>query len=214
MLETVSRAEAEALVRGPLDSILSPSEGRAFAALSTPKRRADWLGARLAAKRLVRRLLGADAPAHASIEIVSRPSGRPVVRLPGRPEGTPALSLSHCEEGGLAAAAPAGLVGADWETVRPLDARARALFAHPSEGAATLESAALIALWTVKEAVLKLLGLGLGAGLQDVRRLPGGALSLHGEPSSRWRRLGAPPISLEQRAVGAAVLTIARMGGS
>lgn len=208
MIETVALAEAEALSRGPWNAFLSARECKVFKALRTEKRRLDWLAARLAAKRLIARLLGTDSPAPTAIEVVTRKSGRPALRLPrGLPPA--ALSLSHCEAGGLAAAAPAGLVGADWETVRTLDMRARELFMHPSESAAAPE--AVIGLWTAKEAVLKLLGLGLGAGLRDVR-FAAGTLSLHGEPLARWTRLGSPRIFIEQRAVGAAILAVARAG--
>lgn len=202
-------------------AFLSDSEARLFQKLKSEKRRRDWLAGRLAAKRaLARRLAdqGARPPLEA-IEISNLESGEPSCRLLDHQavlRGPLSFSISHCEAGGLCAVAQAGTrVGADWETVPAQELPFLHLFAHELETNEALASSAeeQIRLWSLKEAVLKLLGLGLALDPKDIRRRgPGGhdtALELHGPARRRWTQLGSPEIAWEQRREGDAIITVA-----
>lgn len=210
---------AEAKTSRPADisrrARLGPAETRAFKTLSSEKRRRDWLAGRLAAKRaLARRLSGGAGVPLESLEILSLASGQPCLRAPAaHPEVS--FSISHCEAGGLCAVARgSGPIGADWEIIPGQGLAFLPLFVHETESrAAALASPEdQIRLWTLKEAVLKLLGLGLACDPKDIRRgEPGGPcpLELHGAARRRWTQLGSPPIAWEQFREGPAIITVA-----
>ena len=125
-----------------------------------------------------------------------------------------AFSLSHCAAGGLCAAAwGPSRIGADWEGVEPREEAVVRLYAHPEEISEALLSSPEEAtrLWTLKEAVLKLLGTGLACDPRDVRGLPG--LELHGSARGRWEELGRPRIAVEHTRRGTAVVCVARTEG-
>jgi 4'-phosphopantetheinyl transferase len=147
--------------------LLSPREEAILAGLVLLPRRRKWLLGRLAAKCLVRELLG-DAVASAGISVLNRPSGQPFVLLEGQGEWPTAISLSHRGDAGLAAAPDAcgGRIGADLETIVPRDAALIRQFFTACEAAQVAASGALrdeivARIWSAKEAVLKLWGLGL-----------------------------------------------------
>ena len=141
------------------------------------KRRREWLLGRCVAKDAVRLLLGplGERLAHAEIEIVPDPYGRPRAegawtrRLPAEPE----ISIAHSQGTAVALAAmrPGRLVGIDLESLhhRREDFEAIAfsqdernlLDGVPRDS--RLEWA--LRLWCAKEALGKALGRGLSAGL-------------------------------------------------
>ena len=147
--------------------LLSPREEAILAGLTFLPRRRKWLLGRAAAKLLVRELLGSGVDL-ASISVLNRSSGEPFVILEGQGEWTRAISLSHRGEAGLAAAPESfgSRIGADLETIAP---RAPALvrqFFTEREAAVVASSGdecdeAVARIWSAKEAVLKLAGLGL-----------------------------------------------------
>jgi 4'-phosphopantetheinyl transferase len=102
------------------------------------------------------------------IEILNQPSGMPFVTLEGRGNWPFSISISHRQEAGFAAAPldSCGRIGADLETIEPrAPALVRQFFTEAE--AASLEAAggerdvSVARLWSAKEAVLKVLGLGL-----------------------------------------------------
>lgn len=206
--ETCLRAEAEAQLRG-LDGppyLLSLSERAACRALATEKRRVDWLSGRIAAKRALGVRLSLPPK---DIEVLNEPSGRPYCTQPN----APCFSITHTSGGGLCAvAAGTGPIGADWETVRPRGPEVLAFYTHESERtAAVLASPELqTKLWAAKEAVLKLLGIGLASDPRDVRVLP--ELSLHGSALRHWQELGSPALSLWERTLPDSVIAVAYTG--
>lgn len=189
--------EAERLLGAPAD-LLSPAEAAVLGAFPVQKRRRDWLAGRLAAKRALSAVLGVPA---GGIEILNEPSGAPRARIPNRT--APAFSISHCARGGLCAVLSGpGLIGADFEPIASHGPAVLDLFVHRAELAPLDEEAALwqTRLWTAKEAVLKLLELGLSCDPRDVRWFSATArLELDGPALRRWRELGAPPIRVEHR---------------
>ncbi|HEY5284892.1 MAG TPA: 4'-phosphopantetheinyl transferase superfamily protein [Polyangia bacterium] len=147
---------------------LSPREERILAALGIVPRRRKWLMGRAAAKQLVRDMSpGEEVPDH-RISVLNQPSGEPFVLIEGRGGWGRAISLSHRSDVGMAAAPldQTSRIGADVETVEPRDpALVRQFY---TDGEAEIVEAAgddrdevVARIWSAKEAVLKLLGLGL-----------------------------------------------------
>jgi len=159
---------------------LSPKELAQFAEMKFPKRRRDWLAGRLAAKRLIVELLseqGRDVQP-SEIAVLNRKDGSPYVVFSDAAGGdAPPISLSHAPGGAVAAsivpaAVPAaGRIGVDAESVMERPESFVTVFAHPSERLGLDTPQAQTRLWTLKEAVLKLLELGLSVDLWDVRFL-------------------------------------------
>lgn len=183
---------------------LAPEELAELDSIPSPKRRLDRLAGRVAAKRA----LGA----HFSVEwglkvpptdivLSNDEDGRPVLERPlgssGRP---PSFSLSHSAWGGVCAVGAWGRrVGVDLESVVPRPREVLAFVAAPDELHAVPEAdpQAQARLWTGKEAVLKLLGLGLDADPKMVEVRAGGAeVSLGGVPEARWKQLGSPRLTV------------------
>jgi 4'-phosphopantetheinyl transferase len=125
----------------------------------------------------------------AVVEISSDAQGAPLCSAPE----APSFSISHCAAGGLCAVGLGGRrVGADWELVAPRSRDLARLFARPGELAPGADDLAQTRLWALKEAVLKLLGLGLTVAPRDVEGAP--ELKLHGRALRRWQELGSPPL--------------------
>lgn len=217
-LELCPAAEADRLAEdlweGRLPAVFSPAEREFAANLRLPKRRRDWLAGRLAAKRLLaRRLPGLRLD---QIVVLPRPDGSPRVDVPGRPDFRRwPVSIAHSAAGAAAALGRAGgLVGADLEAVEPRSPAWIALFTHESERSDSLAGSPLeqTRLWTLKEAVAKLLGTGFSVGFHDIRLLPahdGRRLELSGQAFVRWEALGRPAIAFDSQEVLGSVLSVA-----
>jgi phosphopantetheinyl transferase len=186
---------------------LTPAEKEAYNALATPKRKLDWLTGRGAAKQALSPKLGLPPK---KVEILSRPDGRPYCP----DDAAPAFSLSHTAKGGICAVAerPKDLIGIDWEMVEKRSPRVIEFYTTPDErkGLETPEDQTL--LWARKEAVLKLLGLGLNAEPTDVRFTP--KLELHYVARRRWEELGSPALSLWHEFKDDSVVAVAYAAGA
>jgi 4'-phosphopantetheinyl transferase len=139
-------------------ALLDDDERARSSAFGSPSRRAEFLAGRLAAKLLIASMLGIDAR-RASITL--DPEGKPGA------EGGIRLSIAHSGGVALCAAARFGL-GADIERAssrRHIDSIAGFAFSEAERdglrGPGREER--FFALWTLKEAHLKRLGLGLGS---------------------------------------------------
>jgi 4'-phosphopantetheinyl transferase len=169
----------------PPPAWLGPAERRRAQGLLVEKRRADWLLGRLAAKRLVARILAEvvrmDLPLDA-FDIVTEPSGAPVVRLADGGTLPVGVSISHSEGTAFCAAwSDAGgilSVGADLERIAPRPEGFVRDFFRPAEAAAWEALPAgsgrdlfASAVWSAKEAVLKALRLGLSVDTRSVEIL-------------------------------------------
>lgn len=156
--------------------LLSAREEKVLSGLGIVPRRRKWLLGRIAAKRLVRQLLG-DGSRGASgeaqlmdrdISVLNQPSGEPFVLIEGRGGWSHAISISHRSEIGMAAAPVQShaRIGADLETVEPRDQALVRQFFTADEAALVEHSGedpnlVMARIWSAKEAVLKLVGLGL-----------------------------------------------------
>jgi phosphopantetheinyl transferase len=159
---------------------LGTEDAEALEALEIPKRRQDRLAGRLAARAALTAFLPEEAARGARIAV--RDEG---LRL-GQPylpatASHPALelSISHAGERAIAAVGP-GRLGVDLEQVLPRDEGFAGLAFSPAErqGLPALGAHwrlpplfALTLQWCAKEAVLKWLGTGLRAPLQEVEVL-------------------------------------------
>lgn len=148
--------------------LLGPREEAILASLEFPARRHKWLLGRAAAKRLLREMLGPSAPPEAGITVLNHPSGEPYVVLDGRDACDLPISISHRRGIGLAAAPalPGWRIGADVETIEARDKALVRQFFTDDEGRVVAAAGAdadlaVARIWSAKEAVLKLLGLGL-----------------------------------------------------
>ena len=176
----------------PAERILSARELAFYQTLKLPKRRTEWLGGRLALKQLLLPQPGADV---SRAEILPHEGGKPQVYVDNAPY-TGAFSITHSH--GWAAAAisqECRFLGIDLEKVEHrINAWAEDFF-HPQERQ-SMDDSFLTALWTKKEAVVKLLGAGLSLNSFDVRFV-GDKISFYGEALQVYRSLGEPEIKLE-----------------
>lgn len=187
------------------DPGLSPGEREGLARCRTAKRRREFVAGRLAAHHALH-LLEPGAPAEVRARAGGADAGRPVLV----PERGLALSISHGSGLAVAALSRGGALGVDLEErVDASEAFLEEAFA-PGEraGYAAVCGAwmdATTAAWALKEAVLKVWGVGLRAPLQLVALRP---VLLHAHATHLALRvelrtgalppgLGAPPTILD-----------------
>jgi 4'-phosphopantetheinyl transferase len=169
--QLVYASEHPSLAQGQAwPELLSPREERILAGLGHVPRRRKWLMGRAAVKRLVGDMLGEGEGRvpDRKISVLNQPSGEPFVLIEGKGGWGRAISISHRSTVGLAAAPldESARIGADVETIEPRDPALVRQFYTDSE-AQIVEAAGqdrdeiVSRIWSAKEAVLKLLGLGL-----------------------------------------------------
>jgi len=191
------RRVAGASLRG-----LPEVERALLSAQATPKRRAEFVAGRSAARAAVRRLLG--APARGCVVLREEWSARPTpvsakgARLPAQ------VSITHAS-GFAVAVAGASPLGVDLVEVEPIERAFRDEAFLPHELAAWeaftgdrpgADRAACVA-FAAKEAALKWLGTGLALPLLSVSAVPSG-----GRRPGRLGRLAAAAFTLEVCAPG------------
>ena len=172
------------------DSILSPEE-RARAAVFRFEEHARRFRASHAALRLILKQY-LRTPAH-SITLVANASGKPFIT------GSTSVhfNLSHSDDVALVAVSRDVVVGVDVEAIRP-DFRVqemanclneRELEMLDQAPSAEARSALFFRLWTLKEAVLKADGGGLGTGPRnvDVSRAPEDLVRVDGGRQQLWK---------------------------
>jgi len=176
----------------PAQDILSQREQAFYATLKLPKRKNEWLGGRIALKKLIS--TQTDLPA-CQIEVLPQPdNGKPLLLLSGKKSALP-FSITHSHGYAVAAVSPTSkYIGIDLEKVAPRIEAWKQDFFHPSELTADGDKF-LTALWTKKEAVVKMLGTGLTLNSFDVRCV-GGNVHFFGRAQEIYTALGAPFITL------------------
>ena len=166
---------------------LSPAEALRLSAFRMEKRRSEWLAGRLAAKTL---LAETGAPgALSTLEIGMDSLGRPSC-------GGSLLSISHSNGWAMAALKPgSAFLGADLEKIEERHPAWYRDYFHNSELPAPDPSGAT-RLWTIKEALMKALGLGLTADPLTIKEA-GEKIELYGNALKRYQELGCPPFTVE-----------------
>jgi phosphopantetheinyl transferase len=171
------------------------------------RRRASCIAARLACKRLARRLSGDDhrTPSEAITTVrPERPQLPACPRTDGR--GADPCSVAHDRRFAVAVAAE-GPVGVDVEALSERVLKSRALYMRPAEEAlvrasALGEVAAAVRIWSVKEAVTKALDITLAAAWERVEA------TAVGEDESRLRVDGREEVCAVHDRVGEHVFTV------
>jgi 4'-phosphopantetheinyl transferase len=223
-------------------AFLSPAERETLATLRFPKRRREWLLGRWTAKQLLRRArpeyaaLSLDA-----ITVGNDSDGAPYLSVDGEGRLSLSLSISHRGDRSFCAllspppsreaaskALTRAVVGADLERAEPRDpafvivfftaAEAERVWRCPQERRDTL----VTVLWSAKEAVLKVLRLGLTVDTRRVEILHVAGLEPPSDvaPSPPWPRgwsrvevrctlPGTAPLCAWWRPEGHYVLTLA-----
>ncbi|WP_428059725.1 4'-phosphopantetheinyl transferase family protein [Candidatus Avelusimicrobium stercoris] len=176
----------------PAEEILGAKESAFFQTLRFPKRRTEWLGGRFALKELVQQATGADKK---EIEILPQPSGKPLLRVGGK-DSPLAFSITHSHGFAVAGLAKEDTVlGIDLEkTAHRIEAWAKDFF-HPTELTEKSDTF-LTALWTQKEALVKVLGTGLSLNSYDVRCVNGHA-EFYGPALAAYEKLGRPALEIK-----------------
>ncbi len=207
LVELGAAAPSHVALLPALRALLSAGELRMFESLRFARRRQKWLLGRLAAKRLMQQVLGtapggACAPAPpclTSIQVGNEPSGAPYVEVDGQGRTPWCLSISHRLEHAIAAVAipPAERLGVDLETIEPRsegwygDYFVEQEMADVRDTAMGLERDTAVArIWSAKESVLKLLGVGLR---MDTRLIRVGRPAARSSEASDWSPL---PLSI------------------
>ncbi|MBQ9970571.1 MAG: 4'-phosphopantetheinyl transferase superfamily protein [Elusimicrobiaceae bacterium] len=177
----------------PADGILSEREGAFYQTLRFPKRRTEWLGGRFALKTLVAQIL--QLTDLREIEVLPQADGKPTLAVHGQ-ESPLSFSITHSHGYAVAAVSQTyPLIGIDLERIeKRIDAWARDFF-HSSEITGEGEEF-LTALWTQKEALVKLLGTGLSLNSYEVRCVNGSA-QFFDRAAQVYNRLGSPEITLK-----------------
>jgi len=176
----------------PSDEFLSEREGAFLQTLKLSKRRNEWLGGRFALKTLVS--TAQQVPLKQVEVLPQKENGKPLLYVSGSENPLP-FSITHSHGFAVAAIAPQErFIGIDLEKVaKRIDAWKESFF-HPSELTASGDDF-LTALWTQKEAAVKLLGTGLAVNSFDVRCV-NGEVSFYGRALAVYRQLGCPQITL------------------
>jgi len=163
-------------------------EAERHAAFRLEKRRGEWLAGRLAAKALL-----AEAAGTSDLSVFEIGTDRL-----GRPDcARTLLTISH--SGGWALAGMktgSDFLGADIERIEERHPAWYGDYFHPSELPAPDPSEAA-RLWTIKEALLKALGLGLTADPLHIKAA--GKIEFYGKVLERYAQMGSPEFSVETR---------------
>ena len=176
----------------PARDVLSEREWMYYNTLKLPKRKTEWLGGRIALKRVVSRCTSCSL---AQIEVLPQEkNGKPQLFLMEKPHSLP-FSITHSHGYAVAAVATrAHYIGIDLEKIASRISAWKQDFFHPSELTEDTDTF-LTALWTRKEAVVKLLGTGLTVNSFDVRCI-GDDVQFFGRAQEIYRNLGRPSITL------------------
>lgn len=183
---------------------LTLTEKRVYFAFRFDKRKREWLAGRLAAKRLARKKIAESGLIYSDNEIAieKNEAGAPYIRA--RPCPWP-ISISHSGEWAVAAMMDGprpSAIGVDIEKIEDRDPSWLDIAFDAEEKAPGLDSAEQTLYWTRKEAVSKLLGIGLSTDLRDIRfPSPTRQLVLRGKALTAWDALGRPKIYLDSPSI-------------
>jgi len=171
-------ADRRCLADDLVATLVTAADRERSAALTHPRRRAEFLAGRALLRYALEQFTGRSAHSH---ELRATPEGKPEC------VAGPAISLSHSGDILVCAVASGDAIGVDVETRRPRTSAATvaAQYFSPVE-ASWIEAdpdRRFQMLWVLKEAYLKALGVGLAGGLSS--------LECRIEPPSIKARVGA-----------------------
>ncbi len=186
---------------------LSPTECQRLSNLRFPKRREEWLLGRYAARKLLGTVPTCRKYSMKELEILNDAAGAPFVHLPGGSNLPGSLSLSHSSHKAFCAYTPGpGLhLGIDLEKVEPRSNAFVSDYFTGSEQAlvssAPMDLRALAAnlVWSMKESMLKALGVGLHWDTRRVEILGIESLQSRDLPAKEWGRMQVADRQLPRR---------------
>ena len=175
------------------EDFLTSYELSQYQSFKVEKRAAEWLAGRYAAKKLA-----TDFFTHTmqKMQVKNARNGMPVLQV----EGGNHLTISITHSGAYAAAAIAladNFIGVDIEKVeeRP-EGWAKEYF---TEKELTVNTPAFLTeLWAKKEAILKLLQIGLTVPAKDIE-ITGGEVHFYNKALDVWALRGSPKIAFETK---------------
>ncbi|MCX5783449.1 MAG: 4'-phosphopantetheinyl transferase superfamily protein [Elusimicrobia bacterium] len=178
----------------PADEILSEGEMAVYNGFSNPKRRRDWLGGRFALKTAAQNALPKFSLK--DIIILNDDDRKPFILAGGEKLPLP-VSIAHSGDYavGVLAGSKYCAVGADLEKFEHRPASWAKDSFNDCE-AVDNSPKFLTALWTQKEAALKLLGLGLSADLRDVI-VENGSVKFYGAAKNAWEKKHRAPLIMQ-----------------
>lgn len=175
----------------PSREVLTAKEQLYYETLRVPKRRSEWLGGRVALKKLIAK---AEKVNLKQVEVLPNLEGKPTITVNGN-SWEYAFSITHSH--GVAVAAidlQADFIGIDLEKIEHRIDAWKTGFFHQDELTGDGDDF-LTALWTQKEAVVKLLGTGLSVNSFDVRCIQG-KVCFYATALEIYNKLSRPQITL------------------
>ena len=173
------------------EDFLTPFEFKCFQQFTVNKSAAEWLAGRFAGKKLAKEFFNLPMT---KIQIKNAKNGAPILQAEGGNHLT--ISLSHSGSFATAAISMTGdLIGIDIEKIEPRTETWAKEFFHEEEISENTPSF-LTELWAKKEAILKLLQLGLSVPAKDVKII-GNKIDFYGKTLDVWALKGSPKIAFE-----------------
>ena len=176
----------------PAENMLSLREQAFYQTLRFPKRRTEWLGGRFALKQAIKQIY----PTYdwKQVEVLPQESGKPQVTVGGKPLPL-AYSITHSNGFAVAAvSAEETFLGIDLEKIEHRIDAWKDDFFHPDELTGDGDEF-LTALWTQKEALVKLLGTGLSLRSKEVCCI-NGTPRFSGRALELYNQLGCPSLTV------------------
>ncbi len=177
-------------IRHP-DEILSTEELEKYSSFKVPKRQKEWLAGRFAAKAVIGNFLNSSLNPK-NIPITYDLSGRPVCLLNNKKY---LLSITHSGDwaGAVVKNENCSFLGMDIEKIEVRSKFWIEDYFHKEE-VKTGSPEHLTKLWTIKESVLKALGLGLTANLLDIKI--DGEIKFFNKALQKYEKMGKPKFDI------------------
>ena len=174
------------------DEILSIEELEKYSSFKIPKRKKEWLAGRFAAKTVINKLLNSSFSLK-EIPITYDANRRPLCLLNGKEYP---LSITHSGDWAAAIVKDenCGFLGLDIEKIEVRSKLWAEDYFHKDESEdGTPER--LTKLWTIKEAILKALGIGLTANLLDIK-IDDGEIRFFNKVLLKYEEIGKPKFDI------------------
>ena len=177
------------------EEFLTDFESKHYKNFTVKKRADEWLAGRYAAKEVASEFFNLPFK---RMQVRNMKSGAPVLQA----EGGNSLTISITHSGDYAAAGislTGDLIGVDIEKIEPRPQGWTDLYFDKAELIAE-DNAYLTELWAKKEAVLKLLGLGLTVPMKQVKII-NNEVQFFGKALDVWALKGSPKIAFEMKTI-------------
>ena len=175
------------------DDFLTPLESKEYKHFAVEKRAAEWLAGRYAVKQLASEFFNLPFK---KMQIKNAKNGAPVLQAEGGNHLT--ISITHRVDYAAAAISLTGdLIGIDVEKIESRPQNWAEQYFNKEELIAS-DDAYLTELWAKKEAVLKLLGIGLTVPTTQIKII-NNEVQFFGKALDVWALKGSPKISFEMK---------------